>query len=231
MSFWCFVFLSRCLIYKVHATASQLSVRYILAHSLSLVKHFFRNFSAPSALIQARSPSRWNSFILPHSFESVKNFFRGFFRPFDLLNRFPVLFELVPLSRANSFSLPRSQRFVKNFFQSLPRPRPASARPRLSPDLIFPCPLVRRLLSITAPPSFVNTLFLFFRLFFSGVGLLAGTTPILSLFCPLYSPSFLSSPFLLVRSLIRTQRAAIKGITPPKHRFPTVTSPSIMWVS
>ena len=44
--FWCFVFLSRCLIYKVHAPVSfSADVLFILALTLSLVKNFFQTFS------------------------------------------------------------------------------------------------------------------------------------------------------------------------------------------
>ena len=43
--FWCFVFLSRCLIYKVHAPVSfSADVLFILALTLSLVKNFFQTF-------------------------------------------------------------------------------------------------------------------------------------------------------------------------------------------
>ena len=44
--FWCFVFLSRCLIYKVHAPVSQSAdVLFILALPDSFVKNFFQVFS------------------------------------------------------------------------------------------------------------------------------------------------------------------------------------------
>ena len=44
--FWCFVFLSRCLIYKVHAPVSfSADVLFILALTLSLVKNFFQVFN------------------------------------------------------------------------------------------------------------------------------------------------------------------------------------------
>ena len=171
MSFWCFVFLSRCLIYKVHATAFQLSVRYILAHSLSLVKYFFQKFFRfllSSTLIQARSPFQRNSFILPHSFESVKNFFQVFSvlsAPNCLIS---VLFELVPLSRANLFSLPHAFRFVKHFFQARSSVRPASARSHLRFLPYFSCPPVRRSTIIPSSTTFVNTFFLFLCCVFTG---------------------------------------------------------------
>ena len=113
------------------STAFQLSVRYILAHSFSLVKYFFSEvfcFLLSSTLIQARSLSSRNSFILSHSFESVKNFFQVFSR-FSTSNcLFSVLFQRLPLSRANLFILSRSPHFVKHFFQAPLQVRPASAR-------------------------------------------------------------------------------------------------------
>ena len=113
------------------STAFQLSVRYILAHSFSLVKHFFSEvfrFLLSSTLIQARSLSSRNSFILPHSFESVKNFFQVFSRFSTSNHSISVLFQRLPLSRANSFSLPHASHFVKHFFQAPLEVHPASAR-------------------------------------------------------------------------------------------------------
>ena len=131
MSFWCFVFLSRCLIYKVHAR--QLSAVSALHFSTlsfacqALFSEVFR-FLLSSALIQARSLSSRNSFILPHSFESVKNFFQVFSRFSTSNHSFSVLFQRLPLSRANLFILSRSPHFVKHFFQIPFEVRPASAR-------------------------------------------------------------------------------------------------------
>ena len=124
------------------------------------------HFLLSSTLIQARSLSQRNSFILPHSFESVKNFFQVF-SGLSVPNRLiSVLFELVPLSRANSFSLPHVFRFVKHFFQAHSGVRPASTRSHLRFLPYFSCPPVRRSTIIPSSATFVNTFFLFLRVFF-----------------------------------------------------------------
>ena len=113
------MFLSRCLIYKVHALAFRPAVLFILAHSFELVKYFFRSFSTScrSALIQALVHVSLNSFILPHSFESVKNFFQGFSRFSYRSTSISSSFLNRSASHANSFILTRASRFVKHFFQ------------------------------------------------------------------------------------------------------------------
>ena len=170
MSFWCFVFLSRCLIYKVHATAFQLSVRYILAHFLSLVKYFFRSFSL---LTQWHSHS--SSFTLSDELVHFTTLFRvcqelfssflGLSAPNRLIS---VLFEFVPLSQANLFSLPHAFRFVKHFFQARSSVRPASTRSHLRFLPYFSCPPVRRSTIIPSSATFVNTFFLFLCCVFTG---------------------------------------------------------------
>ena len=91
LSFWCFVFLLHCLIYKVQTAHSRRS--FILTHRFEPVKHFFSSFSpfhspewfqlfelqAPSS----SSPSHANFYILAHRFGFVKNFFQ-LFRNFPL---------------------------------------------------------------------------------------------------------------------------------------------------
>ena len=82
--FWCFVFLSRCLIYKVHAPVSfSADVLFILALTLSLVKNFFQTFlrfsaSWPFFLFFSSKfpPLGANSFSLPRSHSFVKHFFQ-----------------------------------------------------------------------------------------------------------------------------------------------------------
>ena len=130
MSFWCFVFLSRCLIYKVHANSfSAVSALYFSTLFFAcqvLFSEVFR-FLLSSTLIQAHSLSSRNSFILPHSFESVKNFFQVFSRFSTSNHSISVLFQRLPLSRANLFSLPHASHFVKHFFQVPFEVHPASA--------------------------------------------------------------------------------------------------------
>ena len=113
------MFLSRCLIYKVHALAFRPAVLFILAHSFELVKYFFRSFSTScrSTLIQALVHVSLNSFILPHSFESVKNFFQGFSRFSCRSASISSSFLNRSASHANSSILTRASRFVKHFFQ------------------------------------------------------------------------------------------------------------------
>ena len=149
------------------STAFQLSVRYILAHSFSLVKYFFQKFFRfllSSALIQARSLSSRNSFILSHSFESVKNFFQVFSR-FSTSNcLFSVLFnDFHSLERTCSF-YHAALTLSSTFF----RPRSKSVQLPLgffSLFDLFQCPLVRRSDRIPPQPSFVNSFFHFSCLF------------------------------------------------------------------
>ena len=80
--FWCFVFLSRCLIYKVHAPFSRSAdVLFILALPDSVVKNFFqvfRGFLAPIPWFQLfsnRPKSLGSNLIsLPHTLMFVKHF-------------------------------------------------------------------------------------------------------------------------------------------------------------
>ena len=105
LSFWCFVFLLHCLIYKVQTAHSRRS--FILTHRFEPVKHFFSSFSpfhspewfqlfelqAPSS----SSPSHANFYILAHHFGFVKNFFQ-------LFRNFPLAFALF-LSRPSGAQL------------------------------------------------------------------------------------------------------------------------------
>ena len=134
LSFWCFVFLSRCLIYKVHATAFQLSVRYILAHSLSLVKHFFQKFFASYSVALSfklvRPFKGTRSFY--HTLSSLSRTFFKFFQGFQpwtawsqpFLNSFRSL-ERTCLVYHTPFGL------SSTFF------RPAPVSVRLPPGLTF----------------------------------------------------------------------------------------------
>ena len=97
LSFWCFVFLLHCLIYKVQTAHSRRS--FILTHRFEPVKHFFQLFSpfhspewfqlfefqAPSS----SSPSHANFYILPRRFRFVKSFFH-------LFRNFPLAFAHIP---------------------------------------------------------------------------------------------------------------------------------------
>ena len=83
--FWCFVFLSRCLIYKVHAPVSfSADVLFILALTLSLVKNFFQTFprffslmAVLFVLFQAGSRlSARTHLVLPRPHSFVKHFFQ-----------------------------------------------------------------------------------------------------------------------------------------------------------
>ena len=81
--FWCFVFLSRCLIYKVHAPFSRSAdVLFILALPDSVVKNFFqvfRGFLAPipwfQSFLNSFRPLGSNFFSLSRTFAIVKHFF------------------------------------------------------------------------------------------------------------------------------------------------------------
>ena len=112
------------------STAFQLSVRYILAHSFSLVKHFFQKFftSYSAALSFKLVRSRRGTRLFYHTLSSLSRTFFKFFSRFSTSNHsISVLFQRLPLSRANSFSLPHASHFVKHFFQVPFEVHPASA--------------------------------------------------------------------------------------------------------
>ena len=81
--FWCCVFLSRCLIYKVHAPFSRSAdVLFILALSFLLVKNFFKFFSElfrskplDFVLFQARSRLPTRTRLVYHALSSLSSTF------------------------------------------------------------------------------------------------------------------------------------------------------------
>ena len=155
------MFLSRCLIYKVHALAFRPAVLFILAHSFSLVKCFFQKFF---------------NFLPKHSHSS-------FVRPFEELVHFTTLFRACQelFSRLSAVFTPLcldfklfSEPFRVScelvyfntriplcqalFFRSLSEVRPGS--PRFLPSfLLFSCPLAKCWIIISVSSLFVNTLF------------------------------------------------------------------------
>ena len=113
------MFLSRCLIYKVHALAFRPAVLFILAHSFELVKYFFQKFFnfLPK---RSHSSSRSRFVELVHFstlFRVCQELFQGFsrfsYRSASILSSFLNR----SASHANSFILTRASRFVKHFFQ------------------------------------------------------------------------------------------------------------------
>ena len=68
------------------STAFQLSVRYILAHSFSLVKHFFQKFFASysAALSFKLVRSRRGTRLFYHTLSSLSRTFFKFFEVFNL---------------------------------------------------------------------------------------------------------------------------------------------------
>lgn len=149
------------------STALQLSVRYILAHSLSLVKYFFQKFFASysAALSFKLVRSRRGTCLFYHTLSSLSRTFFKFFRGFQpRITRFQ--------SFSNDFhSLERTCSFYhaaltlsSTFF----RPRSKSVQLPLgffSLFDLFQCPLVRRSDRIPPQPSFVNSFFHFSFIF------------------------------------------------------------------
>lgn len=155
-----------------HSTAFQLSVRYILAHSFSLVKHFFQKFFASysAALSFKLVRSRRGTRLFYHTLSSLSRtffkFFRGFqpritrFQSFSTTSALPS--ELIhfttrfPLCQALFFkSGSKSVQLPLGFFSLFDS---------------FQCPLVRRSDRIPPHTAFVNTFFHFFFPFFVLLG-------------------------------------------------------------
>ena len=149
------------------STAFQLSVRYILAHSLSLVKHFFQKFFASYSAALSFKPvrSRRGTRLFYHTLSSLSRTFFKFFRGFQprtacfqsFFNDFHSLertcsFYHAALTLSSTFFRPRSKsvQLPLGFFSLF--------------DL-FQCPLVRRSDRIPPQPSFVNSFFHFSCLF------------------------------------------------------------------
>ena len=156
-SFWCFVFLSRCLIYKVHAPAFRPAVRYILAHSFSLVKYFFRSFSTFCLKYSHSSPVRSSEELVHFNtlFRVCQALFSGFLAASQPANlEFSPFSERSRVSRELVYFTTRISLCQALFFGT------ALAFRRSVP--LFSCPLVKRSDRIPPPPRFVNTFFHFF---------------------------------------------------------------------
>ena len=113
------MFLSRCLIYKVHALAFRPAVLFILAHSFELVKYFFQKFFNFLPKRSHSSPrSRFVELVhFTTLFRVCQELFSRFFAVFIPLSLDFKLFSDRSASHANSFILTRAFRFVKHFFQ------------------------------------------------------------------------------------------------------------------
>ena len=155
------------------STAFQLSVRYILAHSFSLVKYFFQKFFASysAALSFKLVRSRRGTRLFYHTLSSLSRTFFKFFRGFQpRITRFQSFF--------NDFHSPERTHLVyhtlltlsSTFFKS----RSKSVQLPLGFFSLFDsfrCPLVRRSDRIPPRTTFVNTFFHFSSLFLcSGSG-------------------------------------------------------------
>ena len=149
------------------STAFQLSVRYILAHSFSLVKHFFQKFFASysAALSFKLVRSRRGTRLFYHTLSSLSRTFFKFFWGFQpRITWFQSFF--------NDFHSPERTHLVyhtlltlsSTFFKS----RSKSVQLPLGFFSLFDslrCPLVRRSDRIPPRTAFVNTFFTFSFLF------------------------------------------------------------------
>ena len=102
--FWCFVFLSRCLIYKVHAAVTA---GFHCTTFSSLCQELFLSFSANSLLYRVALASDFIRISHPELF--VKNFFQLFFEVLSVFS--PAALSGDPIR------IPHSKLFVKNFFR------------------------------------------------------------------------------------------------------------------
>ena len=149
------------------STAFQLSVRYILAHSFSLVKYFFQKFFASysAALSFKLVRSRRGTRLFYHTLSSLSRTFFKVFRGFQpRTTRFQSFFnDFHSLERTRSF-YHAALTLSSTFF----RPRSKSVQLPLgffSLFDLFQCPLARRSDRIPPQPSFVNSFFHFSCLF------------------------------------------------------------------
>ena len=134
---------------------------YILAHLVSLVKCFFRNFSAPAPSFKPFALAR-NSFILPRSFELVKNFFRASQPLFRPVIPFSVLFFTSPVRSGELIQFTTLALVCQALFSA-----PTRKSVRLPPGLfqllpLFSCPPHRRSDIIPDHLPIVNPFFTFF---------------------------------------------------------------------
>ena len=135
--FWCFVFLSRCLIYKVHAARCPFAFQPVQSglHCTTLASACQVLFSALSLCLPA-APER-KSLASP-----------------------------VRAAHANFDMIPCASAFVKYFFHPvLPVCRTALPEPGAS-WLPRTCRFVKRLINIPEDPAVVNTFFRFFSIFY-----------------------------------------------------------------
>ena len=142
-------------------------MRYILAHSLSLVKHFFQKFFASysAALSFKLVRSRRGTRLFYHTLSSLSRTFFKFFRGFQpRITRFQSFFnDFHSLERTHSVYytlLTLSSTFFKSRSKSVQLPLGF-----FSLFDSFQCPLVRRSDRIPPQSLFVNSFFHFSCLF------------------------------------------------------------------
>ena len=154
--FWCFVFLSRCLIYKVHAAVTA---GFYCTTFSSLCQELFLSFSANLLSYRVALASDFIRISHPELF--VKNFFQLFF---EVLSVFSP-----PPSQATRLGYHTQNSLSRTFFDL-----PVISFSTLCELFVrFPLlaqgfdPSLKRLLILAEPPPIVNCFFRVFHSFFT----------------------------------------------------------------
>lgn len=154
--FWCFVFLSRCLIYKVHAAVTA---GFYCTTFSSLCQELFSFILSKLAVVPCRSHKRLYQDI---TFRTLCQ------ELFSALFRSSFCFLPAALS-GDPIRIPHSELFVKNFFDL-----PVISFSTLCEFFVrFPLlaqgfdPSLKRLLILAEPPPIVNCFFRVFHSFFT----------------------------------------------------------------
>ena len=154
--FWCFVFLSRCLIYKVHAAVTA---GFHCTTFSSLCQELFLSFSANSLSYRVALASDFIRISHPELF--VKNFFQLFFEVLSVFSS--------PPSQATRLGYHTRNSLSRTFFDL-----PVISFSTLCEFFVrFPLlaqgfdPSLKRLLILAEPPPIVNCFFRVFHSFFT----------------------------------------------------------------